>query len=69
MNRTILIADDDEISRSILAEIFKKDYSLLVASDGQEAIELLEKHANSIHIVLLDIIMPRKTGIDVVKEM
>jgi putative two-component system response regulator len=69
MNRTILIADDDEISRSILSEIFKKEYSLLIASDGQEAIELLEKHANSIHIVLLDIIMPRKTGIDVVKEM
>lgn len=69
LKKTILIADDDEIGISILSEIFKNEYNLLTASNGEEAISLIDTHRNTIHIALLDIIMPKKTGIDVVKEM
>ena len=37
---TILIVDDVEINRTILAEIFKDDYNILEADNGLQAIEI-----------------------------
>lgn len=69
MRNAILIADDDEINRIILRELFKDEYDILEASDGQKMVALLEKEKERILIVLLDIIMPQMTGIDVLKVM
>lgn len=69
MEKAIIIADDDEMNRSILRELFKKDYDILEAADGQQVLTLLEKEKSRILIILLDIIMPRMTGIDVLKVM
>lgn len=66
--KTILIVDDVEINRAILSEIFKSDYSIMEAEGGEQAIKLLE---NNQHIVavLLDLIMPGGSGVDVLKAM
>ena len=59
MKDTILVVDDKEVNRFMICEIFRKDYKLLEAEDGIEAIEMLKKNTDSIAIVLLDIIMPK----------
>lgn len=65
----ILIVDDSEINRSILSDILGDEYDIFEASDGVEAIDMIKKYNVEISAVLLDIIMPRKDGFEVLKEM
>ena len=69
MKDTILVVDDKEVNRFMICEIFRKDYKLLEAEDGIEAIELLKENTDSIAIVLLDIIMPKMDGFGVLDYM
>lgn len=66
--KTILIVDDIEINRAVLAEIFKDDYEIIEAGDGAAAIEIINNHLN-ISAVLLDLVMPEIDGLGVLKEM
>lgn len=66
--KTILIVDDMEINRGILAEIFKDDYEIIEACNGVEAIEILNRE-DDIIAVLLDMIMPKMDGLGVLREM
>ena len=66
--KTILIVDDIEINRVFLDEIFHKEYTIVEASNGAEAIEIINNREN-ITAVLLDLIMPGLNGIDVLKAM
>ena len=66
--KTILIVDDIEINRAILAEIFKEDYEIIEAVDGGNAIQVLENEPE-ISAVLLDVLMPKVNGLDVLREM
>lgn len=67
--RTILIVDDMEVNRLILAKILSDDYTILQAANEQQALELLEDKADDISVVLLDIIMPVLDGYDVLISM
>ncbi|MDD7642992.1 MAG: EAL domain-containing protein [bacterium] len=67
--RTLLIVDDQEIDRVILNDFLKKDYQLLTANDGKEALQVLEKKGNELSAVLLDIVMPVMDGFEVLQEM
>jgi PAS domain S-box-containing protein len=59
---TILLADDHEGIREMAQSVLKaKGYHVLVAHDGQEAIEVYTKHRDRISLVLLDVIMPRRS--------
>ena len=42
---TILIVDDVKLNRAILAETFRKDYAILEAANGQEALDILKSCA------------------------
>ena len=66
--KTLLIVDDMEVNRAILAEIFKNTYQIIETGQGAEAIEIL-KTKEGISAVLLDVLMPEVSGIDVLKEM
>ena len=66
--KTILIVDDMEINRIILAEIFKDNYNILQACDGDQAIEMINNNPN-IAAVLLDLIMPGTDGMGVLRDM
>lgn len=68
MDSTMLIVDDMEVNRAILAEAFKDTYNILEAADGREAVEILNKHED-ITAVLLDMIMPDMDGLDVLSDM
>ena len=62
---TILIIDDSEMNRSILADILGDSYDILEAEDGIQAVEVLEQHHADIGLVLLDVVMPRMDGFGV----
>lgn len=66
--QTILIADDVEVNRAILREMFEGQYSILEAKNGVEALSFLKKD-DSIVIVLLDIMMPVADGFFVLEQM
>jgi len=68
VNTTILIVDDMEINRAILAEGFKDEHEILEAADGEEALELIESNEH-IAAVLLDLIMPKMDGLEVLRRM
>ncbi len=68
MKNKILIVDDMEINRVILAEVFKDDYEILEAEDGYQAINILDSNKD-IAAVLLDLIMPGMDGLEVLRSM
>lgn len=65
----ILIVDDTEINRSLLADMLDNEYDILEASNGLEAIAVLEKQHEEISLLLLDIVMPQMDGFEVLTFM
>lgn len=65
----ILIVDDAEINRKILKVIFEEQYQILEAADGEEAMALLDTNKDQIAVMFLDLIMPNKSGLDVLDYM
>ena len=64
----VLIVDDDMTLRELYEERMKAEgYTILSASDGEEAIEKATKEKPD--IILLDIMMPKINGIDVMKKI
>lgn len=64
----ILIVDDEEVNRAILECLFWDDYDIIQASNGQEAIDQIEKNDNIV-LILLDIVMPLLDGFGVLDYM
>ena len=65
----ILIVDDAQINRELLAEILGDRYRILQAAGGEECINMLCQYENDISLVLLDIIMPKVDGFEVLAYM
>jgi two-component system chemotaxis response regulator CheY len=69
----ILIVEDEFISRTLLKEMLTPFGDCDVVTNGQEAIEVLEKsyseYENSYDLVCLDIMMPKMSGHEVLREM
>jgi nitrogen-specific signal transduction histidine kinase/CheY-like chemotaxis protein len=67
---TILIAEDDEILRTLLTTILTEfGYEVLIAQDGEEAVSMFSDHKDAIQLVVFDIIMPKKSGKEAYKEI
>jgi len=58
----LLVEDDDLIRSSVRRHLSRNGYRVIAASHGQEAIELAAAHADSIDILLTDVIMPGMGG-------
>lgn len=65
----ILIVDDAEINREILAEILGSDFRILTAGNGEECVEMLQQYGRNIALILLDIVMPVMDGFEVLSYM
>ncbi len=63
----LLIVDDEELNRAILANIFQTDYDILEAEDGQQALELIKGTSRPLSAILLDVVMPRLDGIQLLR--
>ena len=63
---SLLITDDDADFRETLQEVFEPEgFDTILASDGQEALNVV--HSREVHLVLLDMHMPRLTGLDTLR--
>jgi PAS domain S-box-containing protein len=59
---TILLAEDEESIRELMSEeLMSAGYAVIVANDGEDAIQKFTKNADKIHL-LMDVIMPKKSG-------
>ena len=65
----ILIVDDSEMNRSILADMLGEEYEILEAEDGVQAVAALQKYGMDLSLVLLDIVMPEMDGFGVLSVM
>lgn len=65
----ILIVDDAPVNRELLADILGDRYRILQASEGEECINMLRRYENDIALVLIDMIMPKKDGFEVLVYM
>ena len=67
--RTVLVVDDEDVNRSLLGAILEQKYIVLYAKDGKEALEQIRAHADSLSLVLLDLLMPELDGYAVLGEI
>ena len=65
----ILIADDSEMNRELLAAILEEEYDIIQVNDGVQAVDCLQRHAEEISLLLLDIVMPHMDGFEVLSYM
>ena len=65
----ILIADDSEMNRSILADMLEEEFDIIEAENGLEAVSILQQCADELSLVLLDIVMPEMDGFEVLMVM
>lgn len=65
----VLIVDDSQMNREILAVILEEEYKILEAANGEECIDLLKQYGTGISLILLDINMPVMDGFEVLALM
>lgn len=68
MKKTILVVDDQEINRVLLAEPFKEEFDVIEAENGAEANKIINERTDIV-AVMLDLMMPVLDGIGVLKEL
>ncbi|HQT97576.1 MAG TPA: PAS domain S-box protein [Thermodesulfobacteriota bacterium] len=69
-NETILLAEDEESVRNLMEQTLKSyGYRVLIARDGEEAVDLFHRRGKEIAIVLLDLVMPKMGGKRAYDEM
>ena len=65
----MLIVDDEEINRLILANLFEGEFEIEEAADGQEALDALLAAPGGYAAVLLDVMMPHVDGLEVLRRL
>ena len=60
---TVLIVDDESRMRKLIKDfLMQKNYKILEAGDGEEALKVFEENQNKISVILLDVMMPKLDG-------
>lgn len=67
---TILVIDDDPIIRNCMEHsLLRHGFNCLLAENGQQAIDLATNYDGTIHLAILDLIMPEMTGDEVFSQL
>ncbi|MEW6600045.1 MAG: response regulator [Nitrospirota bacterium] len=67
---TILLGEDDAIVRKLMKEILEDmGYSVIEAENGEVAVDKFKQHRDKIGLLVLDMIMPKKSGKDAYEEI
>ena len=71
MGKTVLIVDDDPTQRRLLQAVIEKSgFSTLQADNGDTALDMaLSPDGNNIHVMMLDLVMPGRGGMDTLEEL
>jgi CheY-like chemotaxis protein len=69
-DETILVAEDEPVIRALAQFILQTyGYTVLLAGDGEEAVEVYRRECPRIAMVILDVIMPRLSGFEALRRM
>jgi len=69
-SETILLAEDNANAREVFKDILEgAGYKVLCAVDGKDAVDVFKLHADRIRMVVLDVVMPKKNGSQVLGEI
>jgi CheY-like chemotaxis protein len=69
-SETILVVEDEEEVRKLTVRFLKKQgYRVLEASRGDDAVLIHEKHDGSIHLILVDVVMPGMSGTELARRL
>lgn len=67
---TILVVDDESRMRKLIKDfLVKKEYKILEAVDGEDALKVFEENSNKINLILLDVMMPKLDGWSVLRQI
>ncbi len=67
---TVLVVDDEARMRKLVKDFLqKKDYTVLEAADGEEALQVFTENENKISLILLDVMMPKLDGWSVLRQI
>ena len=66
-SKILLVADDEDMNRTVIKKFLKSDYEVMEAVNGREVLEIL--HERHVDVMLLDIIMPEMDGLEVLKAI
>ena len=67
---TILIADDEKRMRTLIRDfLVVKEFKIIEAGDGEEALNIFEERKDSINLVILDVMMPKVDGWAVLRKI
>ena len=67
--RRILVVEDEEVNREILGEILGESYLVSYAENGLQAWDMLHDHSVHYSLVLLDLLMPKMGGIELLEKL
>ncbi len=67
--KKILVVDDKGMNRYMLGGIFKDQYEIVEANNGENAIKMIEEQYHDFAVILLDIIMPGIDGFGVLEYL
>ena len=67
MKKILLVEDDPFLSSLLKTKLQKNGFEIILATDGEMALEMFKK--TNVDLILLDIILPKKTGFEVLEEM
>jgi len=69
-DETVLVCEDEEMVRALACEILRSNgYDVLTAADGEQALQLAERHPGEIQLLVTDTIMPGMSGIELAREL
>ena len=69
-SETVLVVEDDADSRKLLKEVLdSKGYAVIEAVDGLDAINRFSDFKDSIDLIVMDVVMPKKNGVEVYNEI
>ena len=66
---TVLVVEDNEINKDLLYEYLSPNYNVLLASNGTEALDIIDEKKDEISLIFLDIVMPYCNGFEVLEDM
>jgi PAS domain S-box-containing protein len=67
---TVLLAEDDDTVRSLTRRMLEEfGYRVIEACDGEDAVQKFNEHADAVSLAILDVVMPKKNGMDAYREL
>ncbi len=66
----ILVVDDEEVIRTMVKDFLSdKGYEIILASNGSEALEKFRQNEGEVDLVLLDMVLPERSGMEVLEDL